>query len=63
MRFWMLAVGVVVLVAGHSVALYYVQSHMKLSAAVVSGVITLVVIKHLGLFGALFPLVRRRFRR
>ena len=47
----MLVVGVAVLIAGHGIILYYVSSHLALSAAVVSGVIVLVVIKHLGLLG------------
>jgi hypothetical protein len=43
--------GVITLVAGHGIILYYFSSHMALSAAVVSGVIILFVIKHLGLPG------------
>ena len=59
-RGWMLTVGVIVLIAGHSVVLYYFSSHVALSAAVVSGVIILVVIKHLGLLGSAYALFRRR---
>ncbi len=55
---WMLLVGVVGLIAGHA----YVLSHMALSAAVLSGVIILVVIKHLGFLGPLYALFRRRSR-
>ena len=62
-RAWMLMAGVVILVAGHGVSLYYVSSHVALSAAVVSGVIILVVIKHLGLLGPVSALFRRRARR
>jgi membrane protein YdbS with pleckstrin-like domain len=62
-RAWMLMAGVVILVAGHGVILYYVSSHVALSAAVVSGVIILVVIKHLGLLGPVSALFRRRARR
>ena len=64
MRSWMLfvPVGVVVLVT-HSVVLYYVLSHTALSAAVVSGVIALIVIKHLGMLGPLYALFRRRAKR
>jgi uncharacterized membrane protein YhaH (DUF805 family) len=61
-RSWMLLAGVVVLVAGHAVVLHYVKLHLGLSAAVVSGVIALVVIKHLGLLGPAYAVVRRRFR-
>jgi hypothetical protein len=60
---WILPVGVVILIAGHGILLYYISSHMALSAAVVSGVIILVVIKHLGLLGPLYVLFRRRSRR
>jgi uncharacterized membrane protein HdeD (DUF308 family) len=62
-RPWMLLVGVIGLVAGHVVLLNYGLSHTALSAAVVSGVIVLIVIKHLGLLGSLYPLFRRRSRR
>jgi hypothetical protein len=62
MRPWMLA-GLIGLVAGHSVVLYYVQSHTALSAGVVAGVIVLIVIKHLGLLGPLYALFRRRAAR
>lgn len=62
LRPWMLLVGVIGLVASHSVVLYYVQSHTALSAAVASGVIVLIVIKHLGFLGPLYALVRRRSR-
>jgi hypothetical protein len=61
MRTWILLVLVAVIGLGsHSVVLYYVLSHTALSAAVVSGVIVLIVIKHLGLLGSLYALVRRR---
>jgi membrane protein YdbS with pleckstrin-like domain len=62
-RAWMLAVGAIILIAGHAVILYYFSSHVALSAAVVSGVIILVVIKHLGLLGPVYALFRRRARR
>jgi hypothetical protein len=62
----MLSVGVVVLIAGHAIILSYALSHTALSAAVVSGVMILVVIKHLGWFavllGPLYALCRRRSR-
>lgn len=64
-RIWVLPVGVVglivLLIAGH-VILYFVLSHTALSAAIVSGVIILVVIKHLRVLGALYELFRRRCR-
>jgi uncharacterized membrane protein YjjP (DUF1212 family) len=60
MRPWMLLAVVIGLLAGHVVLLYYGVSHTALSAAVVSGVIVLIVIKHLGLLGPLYALIRRR---
>ena len=59
-RSWILLLGGVVLVAGHA----YVLSHVALSAAVMSGLLILVVIKPLGLLAAVLrPLaVVRRFR-
>lgn len=62
-RPWLLLVGVIVLVTGHVVALYYGLSLAALSAAMVTGVIVLIVIKHLGLLGPLYDLFRRRPRR
>jgi len=62
-RAWMLAVGVIILIAGHGIILYYFASHVTLSAAVVSGAIILMVIKHLGVLGPLYALFRRRARR
>jgi hypothetical protein len=55
-------IAVAILIAGHGIALYFVSSLTTLSAAVLSSVIILVVIKHLGLLGALFALFRRRSR-
>jgi hypothetical protein len=57
----MLPLLVVPLVAGHAL-LYYAVSHKVLSAAVASGVIVLVVIKHLGLLGPFYALLWRRSR-
>jgi hypothetical protein len=57
----MLPLLVVALIAGHAI-LYYVVSHKVLSAAVASGVIVLVVVKHLGLLGPFYALLRRRSR-
>ena len=62
-RAWMLAVGVIILIAGHGVILYYFASHVTLTAAVVSGAVILLVIKHLGMFGSVYALFRWRARR
>jgi hypothetical protein len=60
-RTWILTVGVIILIAGHGIFLYF-ASHVPLSAAVVSGAIVLVVIKHLGLLGPVYALLRRARR-
>jgi len=61
-RIWILLVITVALIAGHGFFLYYFSSHFALSAAVVSGVIAIVVIKHVGLLGSLYGLLQRRSR-
>jgi hypothetical protein len=60
-RVWIIPLLVVALIAGHAI-LYYAMSHKVLSGAVASGVIVLVVIKHLGLLGPFYALLRRRSR-
>jgi membrane protein YdbS with pleckstrin-like domain len=62
-RPWMLLLpaGVIVL-AVHSAVLYYVVLHLSLPIAAVSGVIVLIVVKHLGLLSPLYVLFRRRGR-
>ncbi len=63
-RHWMaLLVGAVVLITTHGVILYYVSSHTAVSAAIVFGVIVLLVLKHLGFLGGLYGVFRRRFPR
>jgi hypothetical protein len=57
----MLAVGAVVLIAGHGFV-YRALSHTTLPVVVVSGVIVLIAIKHLGLLGLLYARFRRRSR-
>ena len=52
-----------VLIAVHGVILYYFSSHMTLSVAVIVGVIAMVVVKHLGLLGPLYALLRKALRR
>jgi hypothetical protein len=50
------SMAVAVLIASHGFILYYVSSNMALSAAAISGLIVLLVIKHLGLLGPLYAL-------
>jgi hypothetical protein len=61
-RAW-LVVGAVVLIAGHGVFLSYVSRHLRLSAWLLGGLITVVVLKHVGLIGVLLALLRTKFRR
>jgi hypothetical protein len=61
-RIWMLAVVAIVAIAGHGFMLYYSSSHFTLSVTVVSGVILVVTIKHLGLLGSLYTMLRRQSR-
>lgn len=59
-RRWLFPVLLAVLLAGHGVILYYASSHVTLSAAVLVGVIALLVIKHVGLLGPMYERFRRR---
>lgn len=56
----LVSMAVVLLIAGHGAVLYHVSSHAALSASVVAGVVVLAVLKHLGAFGSLYALWRRR---
>jgi len=59
----MLSVAVVALIAAHGAVLSCVSSHTGATAAVLSGAIVLMVVKHLGLLGPLYALLRRHLRR
>jgi sorbitol-specific phosphotransferase system component IIBC len=62
-RPWMLLVSAGIIgLAVHSAVLWYVVRHMSLPIAAISGVIVLIVIKHLGLLSPLYGLFRRRRR-
>jgi hypothetical protein len=63
LRSWLLVVIAAVLIAGHGFFLYYVSSHLVLSVAILWGVAAGVVIKHLGLLGSFYALIRRRLWR
>ena len=68
-RPWLMLIILIGLVAGHAIVFYLLRhvgvSHAKVSGAVLSGVVLLVIAKHLGLFAALlrpiYGLFRRRF--
>jgi membrane protein YdbS with pleckstrin-like domain len=59
-RSWVLLVLPVVLLAAHGIILSYVSWHARLSTAVLSGAIILLVVKHVGLLGPVYALFRRR---
>jgi hypothetical protein len=61
-RAWLVA-GSVVLIAGHGVILSYVSRHLRLSVWLVGGLITLVVLQHVGLFGVLLASLRAKVQR
>ena len=60
-RSWILALVLVAVIAGHGI-LFYVLSHKLLAASVASGLILLVVIKHIGFLSPLYAVLRRRPR-
>jgi hypothetical protein len=55
--------GGVLLIAAHVVVLRHAVAHVRLSREMLAIVIVLVVLKHLGVFGPVYAIVRRRFRR
>ena len=61
-RHWMLLVGIGLLVVLHLWGLRYLLSHAQLSSAVLAGALILIALKHLGLLGSVYGLVRRRPR-
>jgi hypothetical protein len=61
-RTWMLPMVAVVLIAVH-IILPYLWAHTALSATVVSGVMLLMVVKHLGWLAVLLGPFRAYFRR
>lgn len=61
-RPWALPIAVIVLIAG-PVVLYYILPHVGLPATLVSSVIILMVVKHLGLLAALLGPLYAWFRR
>jgi hypothetical protein len=61
-RPWTLIAAVVILLAAHGLAFYFLR-HLGLSAAVVSGIAVLAVVKHIGGVGSLYALFRKRFQK
>jgi ubiquinone/menaquinone biosynthesis C-methylase UbiE len=65
-RAWMLLAGVIgllVVLGSHAAAIYYGVSYRVLPTAVVAGAIVLIVVKHLGVLGSVYSLLRGRLRR
>jgi hypothetical protein len=62
-RLLIVAILALVLIAGHGLILYSASKHVQLSAGLAAGVVLLIGIKHLGLLGPAFALVRRRRRK
>lgn len=60
-RISLLLIAALTLVAGHGFVLYGLSSHSMLSAVAVSGLVIVVLIKHLGLLGSIYALIRRHF--
>jgi hypothetical protein len=61
-RRWLLLPLAAVLIAGHALVLRYALQHKSLSAALVTGILSLVVTTHLGLLSRLFAFFRRQSR-
>jgi hypothetical protein len=61
-RAWLLPVVLVLLIAGHGTVLYFASSHIVLPAALLTGAIVVLVVRHLGLLRPLFERFRRRQR-
>jgi hypothetical protein len=62
-RIGLVPVVALILIGAHGIIIYYFSSHLALSTAVVSSVIILVLIQHLGWLGPLLVVFRRRSKR
>ena len=61
-RRWLLLPLAAVLIASHALVLRYALQHKSLSAAMVTGIVSLFVMTHLGLLSRLFAFFGRRAR-
>lgn len=61
-RPWTLVAVVAILLATHGLAFYFIQ-HSTISLTLASGLIVLIVVKHLGMFGSVCALLRKRSRK
>lgn len=57
---WMLAALVISLIAAYAIIFYHVISRMAWS--VVLGLVLLILLKHIGLFGPIYAFLKRRAR-
>jgi hypothetical protein len=58
-RLWLALAIVGVIIAAHGGVLYYVSSHVAASTAVFAGIFVLVALKHLGLVGPFYAMLRK----
>ena len=61
-RVWLVVLAVIIALAIHLGVLRYALLHSGLSAGVAIGIVVLIVVKHLGLLGSLYGVIRRRHR-
>lgn len=61
-RPWTLVAVVVVLIAAHGFAFYFLR-HLALSVTLASGLIILIVVKHLGMFSSVYAVLRKRLQK
>jgi hypothetical protein len=61
-RAWLLPLVLVLLIAGHGLILSFASSHVAVPAALLSGIVVVLVIRHLGLLRRLWEKLRDRHR-
>jgi hypothetical protein len=61
-RPWTLVALVAILIAAHGLAFYFLR-HLALSATLASGLVILIVVKHLGMFSSLYAVLRKRLQK
>jgi hypothetical protein len=59
-RLLLLLIGAALLVGSHGFALYWLSAHAALSAGMMTGVVVLALLKHLGLLAPISAMFRRR---
>ncbi len=61
-RIWLLVLAVAIALAIHLGVLRYAVLYSGVSAGVAIGIVVLIVVKHLGLLGSLYGVIRHRRR-